>query len=406
MGLEASLSSSVPPDKELLRNEPSLQPLGKDQLRPRLRLTLSLLGQPLPSNPFPPPDSTPEPWDQGVHPGLRSFPGKPCTNDSDSLDLPDSSRALLLGWVPTMLVPGLYGLVLAVGLPANGLALWVLATRVPRLPSTVMLMNLAAADLLLALALPLRLVYHLRGQRWPFGEAVCRLATAALYSHMYCSVLLLAAISLDRYLAVVHPLRSRGLRSQRLAAGFCAAAWLVAFTLTLPLLLQRQTFLLSSSNHMLCHDVLPLGDQATYWRPAFICLAVLGCFLPLLFMLLGYGAILCVLAASGQRYHHALRLTGLVLASAVAFFTPSNVLLLLHYSNPGPDAWGELYAAYMPSLALSALNSCVDPFVYYYVSAEFRARVREGLLRRPPGASSTSREGGSPMMGTRSSSLV
>ncbi|XP_057566089.1 proteinase-activated receptor 4 [Hippopotamus amphibius kiboko] len=345
--------------------------------------------------------------DSTRRPGPRSFPGQPCANDSNTLEVPGSSRALLLGWVPTRLVPTLYGLALGVGLPANGLALWVLATRVPRLPSTVLLMNLAAADLLLALALPPRIAYHLRGQRWPLGEAACRLDTAALYGHMYSSVLLLAAVSLDRYLAVVHPLRSRALRGQRLAIGLCISAWLVAAALALPLALQQQTFRLSRSDHVLCHDVLPTGAQASYWRPAFTCLAVFGCFLPLLAMLLTYGATLRTLAASGQRYSHALRLTALVLASAVVLFAPSNVLLLLHYSNPGPDAWGDLYAAYLPSLALSTLNSCVDPFIYYYVSAEFRSKVREGLLHRVPGAATAaSREGCSPVTGTRSSSLV
>ena len=82
-----------------------------------------------------PTESTPRP-----HP--RSFPGQPCANDSDTLELPPNSRALLLGWVPTRLVPALYGLALAVGLPANSLALWVLATQVPRLPSTMLLMFL------------------------------------------------------------------------------------------------------------------------------------------------------------------------------------------------------------------------------------------------------------------------
>lgn len=339
-------------------------------------------------------------------PRPRSFPGWPCANNSDTLELWGNSRALLLGWVPTRLVPALYGLVLVVGLPANSLALWVLATRVPRLPSTVLLMNLAAADLLLALALPPRIAYHLRGQRWPFGEAACRLDMAALYGHMYCSVLLLTAISLDRYLALVHPLRARALRGQRLATGLCAAAWLVAITLVLPLGLQQQTFRLSHSDHVVCHDVLPVGTQASHWRPAFICLAVFGCLLPLLVMLFCYGATLRALVASGRRYSHALRLTSLVLASAVAFFVPSNVLLLLHYSDPDLDTWGHLYAAYVPSLALSTLNSCVDPFVYYYVSAEFRDKVREEVLRRVRGAATTSRERGSPGTGTRSSSLV
>ncbi|MBZ3872307.1 Proteinase-activated receptor 4 [Sciurus carolinensis] len=344
-----------------------------------------------------------------TQPQPRGFPGLPCPNDSSSLRLPDSSRALLLGWVPTRLVPALYGLVLVVGLPANGLALWVLATRVPRLPSTVLLLNLAAADLLLALVLPPRLAYHLQGQRWPFGEAACRAATAALYGHMYGSVLLLAAISLDRYLALAHPLRARTLRGHRLAAGLCLAAWLSAAALALPLTLQRQTFRLAGSDRVLCHDALPLGAQASYWRPAFTCLALLGCFLPLLAMLLCYGATLRALAAGGRRYGHALRLTSLVLASALAFFAPSNVLLLLHYSNPSPGAWGDLYAAYAPSLALSTLNSCVDPFLYYYVSAEFRDKVRAGLCRRPPGATTASKasgEPGGPGTATRSSSLL
>ncbi|XP_036884926.1 proteinase-activated receptor 4 [Sturnira hondurensis] len=337
---------------------------------------------------------------------LRSFPSWSCANNSDTLDLWDSSRALLLGWVPTRLVPVLYGLALGVGLPANGLALWVLATRVPRLPSTVLLMNLAAADLLLALALPPRIAYHLLGQHWPFGEAACRLDTASLYGHMYCSMLLLAAISLDRYLAVVHPLRALVLRGPRLATGLCAVAWLAAATLALPLGLQRQTFQLSHSDHILCHDVLPMGAQLSYWRPAFLCLAVVGCLLPLLAMLLCYGATLCALAAGGRRYGHALRLTALVLASALVFFAPSNMLLLLHYSDPRPEAWGDLYAAYVPSLALSTLNSCVDPFVYYYVSTEFRDKVREALLCWVPSSSTTSREGRGQGTGTWSSSLV
>ena len=61
-------------------------------------------------------------------------------------------------------------------------------------------------------------------------------------------------------------------------------AWLSAATLALPLTLQWQTFQLAGSDDMLCHDALPLARQTSHWRPAFTCLAVLGCFLPLLVM--------------------------------------------------------------------------------------------------------------------------
>ncbi|XP_003464228.2 proteinase-activated receptor 4 [Cavia porcellus] len=335
----------------------------------------------------------------------RSFPGQASANDSDVLELPDRLQVLLLGWAPTRLVPALYALALAVGLPANALALWVLARHGPRLPATALLMNLAAADLLLGLALPPRLVYHLRGQRWPLGEAACRVSTATLYGHMYGAALLLAAISLDRYLALVHPLRARALRGRRLATGLCMSAWLGAATLAAPLALGRQTFRLAGSGHLLCHDVLPLATQTAFWRPAFLCLAALGCFLPLLLMALCHGVTLCVLAAGSRRHSHALRLTALVLASAVAFFVPSNVLLLLHYTDPSPGAGGELYGAYLPSLALSTLNSCVDPFLYYYASPEFRDKVRAQLrcwLPRTTATSQGSQDVGSAGTGTHS----
>ncbi|XP_023440695.2 proteinase-activated receptor 4 [Dasypus novemcinctus] len=357
-----------------------------------------------------PEDSSPAGGDGGPRGGpfQRSFPGQRSANDSGVLELPERQRALLLGWPVTRLVPALYGLAVAVGLPANALALWVLAARRPRPPSALLLMNLAAADLLLGLALPPRLAYHARGLRWPFGEAACRLSVAALYGHMYASLLLLAAVSLDRYLALARPLRARALRGRPLAAGLCAAAWVAAAALALPLALQRQSFRLAGSDRTVCHDALPGDAQAAYWRPAFACLALLGCCAPLLAMLLCHAATLRALAADGARYGRARRLTALVLASAVAFFAPSNALLLLHYSDPGPDAWGPLYAAYLPCLALSCLNSCVDPFVYYYVSAEFRHRVRAALRwgARPGVAASAAGADSGPSSGTRSSSLL
>lgn len=103
-----------------------------------------------------------------------------------------------------------------------------------------------------------------------------------------------------------------------------------------------------------------------------------------------------------------MRLTALVLFSAVAAFTPSNVLLVLHYSNPSPEAWGNLYGAYVPSLALSTLNSCVDPFIYYYVSHEFREKVRAMLCRQLKASSSSqaSREAGSRGTAICSSTLL
>nr|XP_034972900.1 proteinase-activated receptor 4 [Zootoca vivipara] len=316
---------------------------------------------------------------QSPPPGLcpRAIPSTKVTlNRTTFLVLPPSSQAQLGSPLTTLLLPSFYALVCLVGLPANALALWVLATRIEKLPSTVFLMNLAAADLLLGLILPFKAAYYYLGNHWPFGEGMCRLTTAGFHANMYCSLLLLACISADRYLAVAHPFLARSFRSPAFAAGTCGAAWGAAALSALPLALRRQSFpLLGTEGRVLCHDALPAEDAAGYFRPYFVALVAGGFVAPLLVMASCSGATLWVLAGKGERYATAIKLTVVVLASAVALYTPSHVLLLLHYSRRCAQARGTLYVAYMGALAASACNTCVDPFVYYYASEEFRAKV-------------------------------
>ncbi|NWV66582.1 PAR4 protein, partial [Malurus elegans] len=311
----------------------------------------------------------------------RAIPGEKATvNNVTYLLIPAATRAQLGSAVTVLLIPSLYSLVLLLGLPANALALWVLATRAERLPSTVFLMNLAAADLLLVSVLPFKISYYFLGNHWPFGEALCRLTTAFFYGNMYCSVLLLACIAADRYLAVVHPFSSRAFRTRAFAAGICAAVWLCSAALTLPLSLQRQSYPLLGAGLTLCHDVLPRQEDDAFYFYYFA--ALIGCAfaLPLLLLLLSSAAVLRVLLRAGRRYAHAAKLTVLVVLALVVFYVPSNVLLLVHYSSACSERRGRLYLGYMVSLALSTCNSCADPFVYYYVSEDFREKVRRRVF--------------------------
>ncbi|NWX26764.1 PAR4 protein, partial [Notiomystis cincta] len=316
-----------------------------------------------------------------VAPCPRAIPGDQATvNNVTYLLIPEATRAQLGSAVTVRLLPCLYSLVLLLGLPANALALWVLATGAERLTSTVFLMNLAAADLLLVSVLPFKISYYFLGNHWPFGEGLCRLTTAFFYGNMYCSVLLLTCISADRYLAVAHPFSSRAFRTPTFAAATCAAAWLSAAALTLPLTLQQQSYPLLGTALTLCHDVLPRQEDGGFYFYYFVALIACAFLLPLLLLLLSSGAALRVLLRGGSRYSHAAKLTALVVLTLVVFYAPSNVLLLLHYSSPCSRLHGRLYLGYMVSLALSTGNSCADPFVYYYVSEDFREKVRRRVF--------------------------
>ncbi|KAM6331975.1 proteinase-activated receptor 4 isoform 1-T1 [Alca torda] len=307
----------------------------------------------------------------------RAIPGKKATiNNVTYLLIHEATRSQLGSMVTVRLVPCLYTLVFLVGLPSNGLALWVLATRAEKLTSTVFLMNLAAADLLLILVLPFKIFYYFLGNNWPFGEGLCRLTTAFFYGNMYCSVLLLTCISVDRYLAVVHPFFSRSFRTPTFAACTCTVIWLCAAVLTLPLTLQQQSYPLYRADVTICHDVVPRHEDDRYYFYYFICLIACAFLAPLVVMLFSYCSVLRALLHSGKRYSYSMKLTALVLFTLVAFYTPSNVLLLVHYSSYKSKLYGNLYISYMVSLAISTFNSCADPFVYYYVSEDFRDKVR------------------------------
>ncbi|XP_074384800.1 proteinase-activated receptor 4 [Zonotrichia albicollis] len=317
-----------------------------------------------------------------VTPCPRAIPGDQATvNNVTYLLIPEATRAQLGSAVTVRLIPCLYVLVLLLGLPSNALALWVLATRAERRAPTVFLMNLAMADLLLISVLPFKISYYFLGNHWPFGEGLCRLTTALFYGNMYCSVLLLSCISVDRYLAVAHPFSSRAFRTPTFAASTCAGVWLCSAALTLPLTLQQQSYPLLGAGLTLCHDVLPRHDDDGFYFYYFVVLISCAFLLPLVLLVLSSGAVLRVLLRGGGRYGHAAKLTALMVVTLVVFYAPSNILLLLHYSSPCSRLHGRLYLSYMVSLALSTFNSCADPFVYYYVSEDFREKVKRRVFR-------------------------
>ncbi|XP_069820530.1 proteinase-activated receptor 4 [Dendropsophus ebraccatus] len=309
----------------------------------------------------------------------RSFKGE---LNNTFLQISASSKEHLKSSITVVLIPSIYTVIFIVGLPANGLALWVLATKVKKMTSTVFLMNLAVADLLLILVLPFKIFYYYLGNNWLFGELMCRAVTCFFYGNMYCSALLLMSISVDRYLAVVHPFSSRTFRSRIFATGICSTCWLIAMLSTLPLATMQQSYPLLDSELTLCHDALPQEEQAEYLFYYFISVIVLCFIFPLVIIVFSYIAVIRELILSGERYTYAVKLSVLVLLIVIIFLTPSNVVLLMHYSEHCFERHSDLYAVYMVCLTLSTLNSCVDPFVYYYASEEFRSKVRNQFRKK------------------------
>nr|XP_020441050.1 proteinase-activated receptor 4-like [Monopterus albus] len=277
--------------------------------------------------------------------------------------------------ITTLYLPVVYLLAFIVGLPSNLLALWVLVFRTKPQPSNTLLINLTVADCLLLMVLPFRIMYHFRGNHWDLGQSFCRIVMAMFYGNMYGSILCLALVAVDRYIALVHPFSAKMLRSQRMSLCMSAVVWVVVLAAMLPLLVSQQTYKLDQANITICHDVLPGEVQESFLLPYFATLFTSCFLLPFVVILFCHGAVLRTLLAEGKRYGHAIRVTVLVLLVFIVCLLPSNILLLLTYI----ESTEGLYIPYMVSLGVSAFSSCIDPFIFYYVSAEFRDKARSAL---------------------------
>ncbi|XP_078061006.1 proteinase-activated receptor 3-like [Mustelus asterias] len=290
------------------------------------------------------------------------------------------AKMFLTGPITTAVIPALCILVFITGLPANGLALWIMITKIRKLPSTIFLINLATADLLLTLVLPFKISYHLLGNDWLFGEGLCRTVTAFFYGNMYCSILLLTFISIDRYFALVHPFLSKRFRDNRFAVCGCCVIWVIAVLLVLPFLFVEQLYTVQDLNITTCHDVLPLERQTVYFFYYFLCLVIVGFLIPCCITVFCYGSVVQTLIVTEKRYIRAAIVTALILLVYVLCFTPSNIILLIHHSEYHLTDRRDLYMYYVACLVLSSSSSCIDPFIYYYLSDEFRAKVRQVIF--------------------------
>ncbi|XP_066425400.1 proteinase-activated receptor 2 [Molothrus aeneus] len=321
----------------------------------------------------------------------RSFIGYkvPIANNSEELYKVDEFVAeVLTGKLTTVFIPIVYILVFIIGLPSNAMALWVFFFRTKKKhPAVIYMVNLALADLLFVVWFPLKISYHLNGNNWLFGEGLCKVFVGFFYGNMYCSILFMTCLSVQRYWVVVNPIVNSKKKSE-IALGISIAIWILILLGNIPLYLVNQTAYISNLNITTCHDVLPENVLAHDMFSYFLSLAI-GLFLiPAIITAVAYILMIKTLSASiidvstGKKRKRAIKLIIVVLSMYLICFTPSNVLIIVHYSLLKAYSQSHLYVWYITGLCLSALNSGIDPFIYYYISKDFRDNLKYALLCR------------------------
>ncbi|KAG5266123.1 hypothetical protein AALO_G00250030 [Alosa alosa] len=257
----------------------------------------------------------------------------------------------------------------------------------------VYLLNVAIADLIFVIALPL-IIYN-EHNNWHMGTVACKLLRGAYSINLYSSMLLLACISGDRYVAIVQARRSFGIRSRTLVYSrvICLSIWFLAVILSIPTIMFNQRYEERSPGQeevtFECDFKFTDNDTSTAQLMKVLLPSMqvsVGFFFPLLVMGFCYSCILAILlrAQSFQR-HKAVRVVLAVVFVFVACHLPYNVVLLYHTTRlfkVGRECAREKMILMTISVtrSLAYLHCCLNPILYAFIGVKFRNHFQKILV--------------------------
>ncbi|XP_054887306.1 P2Y purinoceptor 8 [Poeciliopsis prolifica] len=304
------------------------------------------------------------------------------TGNSSRTQLDNATLSLFQDVNTSTIISVIYMLVTVINWVGNGLSMWLLLFRTsPKTPSIIFMINLTLTDLALGSALPFQIAYQLLGYNWKLGSHMCSFMTLVFYANMYCSILTMMAIGIDRYLGIVKPMMFRKNKKRKSVAVIsCLLMWGLVLGVLYPLMTTDLTFEVPELKIITCFDVLKKNMLPTVgaWAAFLFSMVILLFLFPFCVTMFCYISVIYKLSKDSKTVQkgRAIRLAVVVLLVFVICFAPNNILLLAHsvlrlfYDK-------SLYMAYKLSLCFSCLNSCLDPFIYYFASKDFRQKLRE-----------------------------
>uniref|UniRef100_A0A3P9HNR0 Probable G-protein coupled receptor 34 n=1 Tax=Oryzias latipes TaxID=8090 RepID=A0A3P9HNR0_ORYLA len=296
----------------------------------------------------------------------------------------------------------LYSLIFVVGLVGNILALWVFfCVQSTKNSVHVFLLNVACADLLLIFCLPFRILYHSHANTWTLSPILCNLVGNLFYMNMYISITLLGLISVDRYLKMHNRAGRRRLLSTKRSVFLCAIIWTVAFLFFLPYMIFQ-----SNTRPGRCFHYKNLSEEK--WKAYINICGVLTFWSVFISLMVSYGKIALKLLRRSQEnpdlpsspsFFQNARKSFFILFVFTICFLPYHMVRPFYIATqiqPTSLFWRNVANTTNElTLVLSALNSCLDPVMYYLLSSSVRKEVlnlvsRVFCLPHAPEVSATS----------------
>lgn len=260
-------------------------------------------------------------------------------------------------------------------------------------------LHLSVADLLFVLTLPFWAVDAAR--TWYFGSFLCVSVHVIYTVNLYSSVLILAFISFDRYLAIVRATNSQATRKLLAGKLIYVGVWLPAMVLTIPdlvfarvqdasnLRLNQDESMQKEDIRIICQRIYP-QESSLIWTVAFRFQHILvGFVLPGLVILICYCIIIAKLSqgSKGQVLKRkALKTTVILILCFFSCWLPYcmgiflDTLMMLNVITQSCELQQAVEKWISVTEALAYFHCCLNPILYAFLGVKFKKSARSALM--------------------------
>ncbi len=292
-----------------------------------------------------------------------------------------------------VVLPVIYSVICAVGLTGNTAVIYVIL-KAPKMKTVtnMFILNLAIADDLFTLVLPINIAEHLL-HHWPFGEVLCKIILSIDHYNIFSSIYFLTVMSVDRYLVVLSTVRSKRMpyRTYRAAKIVSLCVWLLVILIVVPFTVFAGVYISpDDTERKSCVLSFP-SPESLWFKASRIYTLILGFAIPvsticILYTMMLYKLRNMRLNTNGKALDKAKKkvtiMVFIVLAVCLFCWTPfhlSTIVALTTDLRTTPLLIGISYFI----TSLSYANSCLNPFLYAFLDDSFRKAFKKMLECRP-----------------------
>ncbi|XP_074510217.1 opioid receptor, delta 1b [Sebastes fasciatus] len=312
----------------------------------------------------------------------------------DPLGLPSNSNETIqaaardtTSLIIAVCITALYSLICVVGLLGNVLVMYgVVRYTKMKTATNIYIFNLALADALATSTLPFQSAKYLMGT-WPFGEVLCKVVIAIDYYNMFTSIFTLTMMSVDRYIAVCHPVRALDFRTPAKAKLINVCIWILSSAVGVPVMIMAVTKVTVEGNTA-CELRFPKPEW--YWDTVMkICVFIFAFVGPVLVITICYGLMILrlksvrLLSGSKEKDRNMRRITRMVLVIVAAFivcWTPIHIFIIVKTMVDIDRKNLLVVACWHLCIALGYTNSSLNPVLYAFLDENFKRCFRDFCL--------------------------